>query len=86
MLNNRYQPKLMDCVSRALMLPPGTTFTLRELFGPQWAEFLGDISPQALGKAFSALLSNSEIPDLCFHSVDRSPRQSRFMRLETSRG
>ena len=77
---------LLECSSRAAKLEIGETFPLSQLFREDWLDFLDGKSPNTFGQKFSAAVERGDIPHVCFHSVDRSPRQTRYIRISVVEG
>lgn len=80
-----YSNHLNEITKRAEPLPPSQTYTLPELFENEWNEFIDGISPNALGQAYASAIAQGLIRHSRFHSVDRSPRMNRYIRIEETK-
>jgi hypothetical protein len=77
---NDDEEHLNQITARVESLPSGETYTLTELFGDEWEQFLGNICPNALGRTYARAVDQGLIHHSRFYQVDRSPRMSRYIK------
>ena len=78
--------QLLECSRRAAKLDINETFSLSQLFRNDWLAFLDGRNPNSFGQKFSAAVERGDIPHVRFHSVDRSPHQTRYIRISVVEG
>jgi len=77
-----YRPKLDEASRRAALLPARATYILPDLFGAEWADVIAGCNPNTLGRRYSEAVESRRIAHSRYHSVDRSPRYSRYVRVD----